>query len=218
MKKIFTILFLVISTSIFSQSLFDKYEDMDNVTSILINSKMFKMLGDMNIDSGDSEADVLINQFKSLNSLTVYSTNDNEVSRSISDDVDSYVELKNLEELMRIKEGNQNIKFYVKSGSKEYMVDELLMFVTGNNNSVGGRSYDTVLLSLLGNIDLRTISNLTQKLDVPRVIYINCSGMSGAQHSKLGTMHIFLTIVIIRQKATSAIQINQARILLIIFP
>ena len=25
----------------------------------------------------------------------------------------------------------------------------------------------TVLLSLLGNIDLRTISNLTQKLDVP---------------------------------------------------
>ena len=167
MKKIFTILFLVISTSIFSQNLFDKYEDMDNVTSILINSKMFKMLGDMNIDSGDSEADVLINQFKSLNSLTVYSTNDNEVSRSISDDVDSYVELKNLEELMRIKEGNQNIKFYVKSGSKEYMVDELLMFVTGNDNSVAGRSYDTVLLSLLGNIDLRTISNLTQKLDVP---------------------------------------------------
>jgi hypothetical protein len=168
MKKIFTILFLVISTSIFSQSLFDKYEDMDNVTSILINSKMFKMLGDMNIDSGDSEADVLINQFKSLNSLTVYSTNDNEVSRSISDDVDSYVELKNLEELMRIKEDNQNIKFYVKSGSKEYMVDELLMFVTGNNNSVvGARSYDTVLLSLLGNIDLRTISNLTQKLNVP---------------------------------------------------
>ena len=91
---------------------------MDNVTSILINSKIFKMLGDMNIDSGDSEADVLINQFKSLNSLTVYSTNDNEVSRSISDDVDSYVELKNLEELMRIKEGNQNIKFYVKSGVK----------------------------------------------------------------------------------------------------
>lgn len=167
MKKIFTILFLVISTSIFSQSLFDKYEDMDNVTSVLINSKMFKMLADMNIDSGDSEAEGLINQFKSLNSLTVYSTNDNEVSKSISDDFDSYVELKSLEELMRIKEGNQNIKFYIKSGSNEYMVDELLMFVTGNNNSVGGRSYDTVLLSLLGNIDLRTISNLTQKLAVP---------------------------------------------------
>ena len=167
MKKIFTILFLIFSTSIFSQSIFDKYEDMENVSSILINNKMFKMLSDMNIDTVDSNEGELFGQFKNLNSLIVYSTNDDIISKSIITDVKSYVYDSKLEELMRIKENNQEIKFFIRPGNDDYNVSELLMLVTGNINYVKGKSFSTILLSLIGGIDLRTISNLTQKLDIP---------------------------------------------------
>ena len=167
MKKIFAILFLIFSTSIFSQNIFDKYEDMENVSSLLINSKMFKMLADMNIVNNDSNVAELLVQFKNLNSLTVYSTNDNIISKSIINDVKTYVNDSKLEELMKIKENNQEVKFFIRPGGDDYNVSELLMLVTGNINSVKGKSYNTILLSLFGGIDLRTISNLTKKLDIP---------------------------------------------------
>ena len=44
MKLLFTILSLISTSLIFSQSLFEKYEDMDNVSSVVVNQKMFGML------------------------------------------------------------------------------------------------------------------------------------------------------------------------------
>ena len=81
-----------------------------------------------------------------------------------------------LEELMRIKDGDQNIKFFVLSGRDENHVSELLMLVSGLSKAmeeqdikVGGkqRVIETVLLSLTGDIDLRNVSKLTSQLNVP---------------------------------------------------
>jgi len=77
---------------------------------------------------------------------------------------------------MRIKDGDQTVKFYVKEGKDENHVKELLMFVNGlkevtkdSNIEINGkkREIETVLLSLTGDIDLRQVSKLTNKMNVP---------------------------------------------------
>ena len=162
MKKFFTILSLVSTSLVFTQSLFEKYEDMDNVSSVVVNQKMFGMLAEMKVKTNNSETDAFLDQIKMLNSLTVFTTTDTSVSDAISADVKTYVKASKLEELMRVKDGDQNIKFYVQSGRDEFHVSELLMLVRGRLSSD-----ETVLLSLNGDIDLRTLAVLTEQLNVP---------------------------------------------------
>ena len=162
MKLLFTILSLISTSLIFSQSLFEKYEAMDNVSSVVVNQKMFGMLAEMKVKTNDPETDAFLDQIKTLNNLTVFSTKDTSVSDAISADVNTYVKASKLEELMRVKDGDQNIKFYVQSGRDEFHVSELLMLVRGRLSSD-----ETVLLSLNGDIDLRTLAVLTDQLNVP---------------------------------------------------
>ena len=79
-------------------------------------------------------------------------------------------------ELMRIKDGDQTVKFYVKEGKDENHVRELLMFVNGLKEMTSGqditingqkREFESVLLTLTGDIDLRQISKLTNSMDLP---------------------------------------------------
>ena len=57
MKFFFTILSLLSTSLVFTQSLFEKYEDMENVTSVVVNQKMFGMLAEMKVKTNDLEAD-----------------------------------------------------------------------------------------------------------------------------------------------------------------
>ena len=71
---------------------------------------------------------------------------------------------------MRIKDKDANVKFYIKSGKDDDHVSELLMFVTGMKNvdvDIDGRKFETVLLSLTGDIDLNKINSLTKKMNLP---------------------------------------------------
>ena len=91
-------------------------------------------------------------------------------------DVEKYVRNSSLEELMRFKDGNQTVKFYVREGSSENYVKELLMFVTGLKELTKGqditingkkREIETVIVSIVGDSDLREISKLTSSMNIP---------------------------------------------------
>ena len=69
-----------------------------------------------------------------------------------------------MEELMRVKDGGSNVIIYVKEGKSEDFVKELFMFVKdGGENS----DKESVIISLTGDIDLKQISKLTEKMDLP---------------------------------------------------
>ena len=162
MKIFFTILSLVSTSLVFTQSLFEKYEDMENVSSVVVNQKMFGMLAEMKVKTNDLEADAFLDQIKTLNNLSVFTTKDTSVTNAMGSDVNNYVKASKLEELMRVKDGDQNIKFYVQSGRDEFHVSELLMLVRGKASSD-----ETILLSLNGDIDLRTLAVLIDRLNIP---------------------------------------------------
>ena len=176
-KKLVLILAIILSPIVSSgQSIFDKYEDLEDVTSVVINQKMFKMLAKMGIDVDDADAQELIDMAGKVTSFKVFTTGDDKISSDMKATVKSYLNKSNLDELMRIKDGDQNIKFYVKEGKDENHVKELLMFISGLKEMTKGqnielngkkREFETVLLSLTGDIDLRQISKLTQGMNVP---------------------------------------------------
>jgi len=177
MKNLILII-AVAMTSVMSygQSMFDQFEDMDGVTSMVVNNKMFSMLANIEINTDDPEAQQFVDMIKKITSLKVLTTGDEAISGQMMSKVTSYLKSSNLDELMRIKDGGQTVKIYVKEGKDEYHVKELLMFVNGLKEMTAGeditingkkRDIETVILSLTGDIDLRQISKLTDKMDMP---------------------------------------------------
>ncbi len=171
MKRNITILLIaLLPLSGFSQSLFDKYEDLDEVTSVVVNKSMFNLLSKIDVDVDDPEAKDFMDIAKSVNSLKVFTTEDKEIGADMKASVERYLKSASLEELMRIKDKDTNIKFYIKNGKDDDHVSELLMFVNGMKNidvEINDRKFETVLLSLTGDIDLNKINSLTKKMNLP---------------------------------------------------
>ena len=177
MKKVILIVAVVLTSVMsYGQSIFDQFEDMDGVTSVVVNSKMFSMLANININTDDAESQAYIDMIKKITSLKVLTTGESSVSALMAADVTSYLKSSKLEELMRIKDGDQTVKIYVKEGKDENHVKELLMFINGLKELTAGqdlningkkRDIETVIVFLTGDIDLRQISKLTDKMNVP---------------------------------------------------
>lgn len=172
MKKIIVkIVTVMVCYTGFSQSMFDKYEDLDNVSAVVVNSSMFRLLSNIDVEVDDPEAKDFMDIAKSLKNLKVFITEDKSISADMMSTMNKYLKSNSLEELMRVKDKEANVKFYIKQGKDEDHVSELLMFVTGMKNvdmDVNGRKFETVLLSLTGDIDLNKIGSLTRKMNLPQ--------------------------------------------------
>ncbi|MAB47981.1 MAG: hypothetical protein CMC05_05055 [Flavobacteriaceae bacterium] len=177
MKKLIVIVALIIAPMLSgAQSIFDKYEDMKEVTSIVVTQKAFRMLATIDLDVDDPEAKEFMEMVKKITGLKVFTTGDEKISADMKSTVAKYLKSSALEELMRIKDGEQTVKFYVKEGKDENHVKELLMFVSGLKEITEGqdieingkkREIETVLLTLTGDIDLRQVSKITNQMDIP---------------------------------------------------
>lgn len=170
-RSIIILLIALVPLTGFSQSLFDKYEDLDEVTSVVVNKSMFNLLSKIDVEVDDPEAKDFMDIAKSVNSLKVFTTEDKGIGADMKASVEKYLKSASLEELMRIKDKDANVKFYIKSGKDDDHVSELLMFVTGMKNvnvEINDRKFETVLLSLTGDIDLNKINSLTHKMNLPK--------------------------------------------------
>jgi hypothetical protein len=163
MKKLIIIFLMVIAPALtFAQTTaFDKFDGRDGVTSVVVNKKMFQMMGNVKNDKNDKNMQQYISLIKKLDMLKVFTTNNSKVITEMKSTVSSYLKQNPLEELMRINEGGTAIKIYVKTGASETQVRELLMFMEGTGKQ------DTVIMSLTGNFDLNELSVLTDKMDLP---------------------------------------------------
>ena len=179
MKKYIVLLMIaLVPLAGFSQSLFDKYEDLDDVTSVVVSKKAFELLAKMDIEVDDPEAQYFMDIATSVNSLKVFTTDNESIGADMKASVSKYLKNSSLTELMRVKDKDANVKFYIKEGKDSDHVSELLMFVTGIKDvEANGRSFETVLLSLTGNINLNKISSLTNKMNLPQEL--NKAGKKG---------------------------------------
>ena len=160
MRKLILSLVLVLSTStFFAQSVFDKFEDQEGITSVVVNKKMFALLSKMEVKQKEDQQ--YINLIKKLDNLRVFVTQSDKKADDMKSISDKYIKSAALEELMKINDKGKSVKIYVKSGTTDSQIKELFMFVEGSGNE------ETVLMSLIGNFDLNELSVLTDKMNLP---------------------------------------------------
>jgi alpha-acetolactate decarboxylase len=163
MKKLIILsVFILLPFFSQAQSLFDKFDGQENVTSVIVNKKMFELMSKVKMDATDKDAQTYMSLLKKLDNLKVFTTNSSKPASDMKATVAGYLKSNPLDELMRINDGGKNVKIYVKSGATSSQVKELLMFIEGNS----GKN-ETVILSLTGNFDLDEISALTEKMKLP---------------------------------------------------
>lgn len=160
MRKLILSLVLVLCTStFFAQSVFEKFEDQEGITSVVVNKKMFALLSKMEVK--EKEDQQYINLIKKLDNLRVFVTKSDKKADEMKLISERYIKSAALEELMKINDKGKSVKIYVKSGASDSQIKELLMFVEGSGNE------ETVLMSLIGNFDLNELSVLTDKMNLP---------------------------------------------------
>jgi hypothetical protein len=163
MKKIILLFALTILLPFYSsaQAVFDKYDNQDNITAVIVNKKMFELMSKVKMESKEDLA--YLNLIKKLENLKVYKTTSPKSGSDMRSTVDKYLSTANMDELMRVNENGKNSKIYVKSIAGSNNVSELLMFIEGT----GAKGNETVLMSLTGDFNINEISLLTKRMNLP---------------------------------------------------
>lgn len=161
-KYICTIIVTLVFNFAFAQSALDKYDGKDGVTSVIVNKKMFQMMGSVKVDANDKETQQYLSLMKKLDNLKVFTTQSTKIASDMKLSADQYMKTAGLEELMRVNNSGKNVKIWVKSGSTDTQVKELLMFIENGN-----KANETVLMSLTGDFALSEIAILTDKMKIP---------------------------------------------------
>lgn len=156
MKKYILIFTVLLTVNSFSQSsVFDKFEEMDDVTTVVVTKDLFRMAS--KFKAGGEKGQEYFDIVKNLNNLKFFTTDNKSIATQMGNSISNYLKKAQLTELMRVKDKEANVKIYVKKGKDEDHVSELLMFVSGMDNK-GGK--EAVILSLTGDIDLNKISTV----------------------------------------------------------
>ena len=161
MKKVILLIALItVPVLSYGQSIFDKLEDMDEVSSVLVSKEAFKILSKFDAKSlQDNEAMEIFQMVQDLEELKAFTTNDAGVAAKMESMVKSEVKKQKLIELMRLKDGNSRVLIYVRSTKNSDFVSEVLMFIKGIDQKTDGMS-EAVVVSLTGNIDINKMSQL----------------------------------------------------------
>lgn len=170
-KRILIALVALLPLSIFSQSVFDKYENTEDVASLSINKGLLELVANMSSDNQDQETKEFLELARNIDGIKMFISENAKASADMATTMKKYVRQKNLEELMRVKDGATNVRFYVKTGRNANKVKELLMFVTGIDDKMEqgtSTSIETVLLTMTGNIDLDKVGSLVNKMNLPK--------------------------------------------------
>jgi len=176
MKKVILLIALVAAPVIsYGQSIFDKLEDMDGVSSVIVSKDAFEILSKFNAESlNDNEAMEVFKMIQDLNEMKMFSADKAEIAEKMETMVKSAVKSKSLTELMRLKEDDSRVWIYVKAGKNKDFVSEVLMFVKGIDKRTNGMS-EAVVVSLTGNIDINKMSKIADAFAKSNDVKINVS-------------------------------------------
>ena len=167
MVKYAVILLIMVAPMVaFSQSIFEKYEDLDEVSTVVVTKSAFKLMARIGGDS--KEAKEYIEDVKNLENLAVYTTSDMKIAAQMKADVKNYLHKSDLSELFRVKDKDGNVKIYVKEGKDDQHIKELFMFIDNIKNvNIRGEKPQVVVVSLTGDIDLEKVGRVIDKMNVP---------------------------------------------------
>ena len=151
LKQLYTILLLCCVNICFAQNkLFDKYADMDDVTSVYISKKMFQMMPVM-----ETAGLNLANLKGKIESLQILTTQKADLRERMRGEFKALIG-KDHEELMRVKDGKTKDNFYVKQQGE--LIQELIMIADMDDGSFS-------VMQLLGRFTLQDVQEITSEIN-----------------------------------------------------
>ena len=164
MKKLFIICTLVLSHffNVYGQKnklnqLFDKYQDVEGVTSIKIAKPMFGMLSNLNI--ADAELDQIKPLLSKIDGLKVLITEGTKGElANVNKEISSYLNNLNYNEIMSVKNGGSKIKFLSAETKSDGTLDDMLLSI----DSGGGENILVMLDGKLSMDDVNKIINSSE--------------------------------------------------------
>ena len=146
LKQLYTILLLCCVNICFAQNnLFDKYADMDDVTSVYISKKMFQMMPVM------ETAGLNLANLKGK----ILTTQKADLRERMRGEFKALIG-KDHEELMRVKDGKTKANFYVKQQGE--LIQELIMIADMDDGSFS-------VMQLLGRFTLQDVQEITSEIN-----------------------------------------------------
>lgn len=170
MKKIIIIFALAFSHffNVYGQKdkldqLFEKYQEVEGVTSIKIAKPMFGMLN--NLDLGDAELDQIKPLLSKINGLKVFiaekpqgeSSAKAQKLNQISKDISSYLSTLNYNEIMTMNSNGAKIKF-LSAEEKNGILDDLLL-------SIDSGGEESILVKLDGQLSMDDINKIVSSTE-----------------------------------------------------
>lgn len=134
---------------------FGEYERRDDFTTIIITSKMFELIAQ--IPESEDEEDVM-NVIRKLNGLKILTSSEYPERAELSRKAVQIISDKGFEELMIIKEGEEEIKFLIHEDDGH--ISEFVMLIAEDDDG------DFFLMTMTGNLQLEDISRLSKTLDI----------------------------------------------------
>lgn len=162
MKKIVLLIAITLMPYLsYGQSIFDKLEKWESISSVVINKDAFEILSKFNINLEDEENNEMeiFKMVDDLNELRVYSTINTAAAQTMLSLMEKEVKSEKLTELMKIKDGNSRVLIYVRSSKKKDFVSGVLMFIKGIDKKTKGMA-EAMIVSLTGNIDINKLSKI----------------------------------------------------------
>lgn len=171
-KHLFLLLLLVFPMLLCGQSIFEKFQNNKEVTAINISPKMFQLLGNMSVSSGDPESDAFMEMIMGIESFKALITDSPAIGLELGQWVKTTTEAENLEQMVAINEKDTDLTIHAKPGENEGKLKSLLMFSKGVSNAVPdaklkGNQVEAVLLLIEGDIALDKIGKLIGKMKLP---------------------------------------------------
>lgn len=134
-------------------TIFKQYAEDDRFTAIYVSEAMFSLFGDIEVEKEEDQQILdIVSGLKELHVLTTEASN----GLKLYEEANRKIDVSNYTPLLTVKDEGDNVRIYIKKNGK--LIDELLLLV--------GSTDEFVLLSLVGEIDLQKIANLSKVMDI----------------------------------------------------
>jgi len=144
-----------------AEKVYEKYAGEDGFTSVNVTKELFQMIMKMEVEGEGTEeiqeVQDMMEQLDGLKVLTFESNENPDKVKSLYKEFNALFSSSKYTELMVIQENGDNVRFLVNQGDNGKIL-ELVMLAEEKN--------EVTLLSLVGLIDMKTISKLSGTMKI----------------------------------------------------
>lgn len=134
---------------------FTKYQADESFSQVTVSSKMFSLFTNMDVETAEDKE--ILDAISKIKGLRILAKEDARNARELYKEAFSLIPMKDYEELMTVKDKDQDMKFLIKDDGKG-KISELIMVMGGVD--------DFMVMTLYGEIDLKQVSRIGKKMDI----------------------------------------------------